>query len=109
MSVITTHRARLSLIRLEMPGSDPVHAGVLLLDPDTDRLYVRMRRDWDQIAPDEADVMELLEEDLAAKSAELGGAWLMEHLEESLSHNVTVSDSREMVVEDFDRSLGRLY
>jgi SOS-response transcriptional repressor LexA len=108
MSVVTTHRARLSLVRLEMPGSEPVPAGVLLLDPESDSLYIRLRRDWAEIAPDEADVFELLEEDLAAKAVEMGGAQLLEYLD-TLSNNITLSDSREVVVEHFDRAVGRLY
>ena len=109
MSVATTHRASLSLLQLELPGSQPVHAGVVLLDPVSDRLYLRMRRDWDDIAPEEAEVLELLEEDLAAKSAELGGARLMEYLEGSLSNTLTITDPREVMVEDFDRAVARLY
>ncbi len=72
MNGFTTHRASLSLLQLELPGTPPVHAGVLLLDPVGNKLYVRMRRDWDQIAPEEADVLELVEHDLAAKAEEFG-------------------------------------
>src|ERR1700676_3731532 len=107
MSVAATHRASLSLLQLELPGSQPVGAGVLLLDPVGNRLYVRMRRDWDELAPEEAEVLELLEEDLAAKSAELGGTRLMESLDESLSNTLTISEPREVVVEDFDRAVAR--
>ena len=109
MSVATTHRASLSLLQLELPGSPPVCAGVLLLDPVNNRLHVRMRRDWDDIAPEEAEVLGLLEGDLTAKSTDLGGARLMEVLEESLSNTLTITDPREVVVEDFDRSLARFY
>ncbi len=109
MSLATTHRARLSLLDLELPGKQPMHAGVLLLDPESDRLYVRMRRDWNEITPEEAEVLELLESDLEAKSTELGATHLMEHLEHSLSNLVRVTEPREVVVENFDRALGRLY
>ncbi len=109
MSVATTHRASLSLLQLELPGSQPVCVGVLLLDPVTNRLHLRMRRDWLEIAPEEAEVLGLLEEDLAAKSAELGATGLMEHLEESLSNTLTISDPREVIVDDFDRAIGRFY
>ena len=56
MSVAATQLARLSILQLEMPGNAPVSAGVLLEDPTNDRLYLRLRRDWDLIAPAEADV-----------------------------------------------------
>ena len=42
-----------------------MNAGVLLQDPATDRLWVRLRRDWDQFAPDEAEVLSAIEYDLA--------------------------------------------
>jgi phage repressor protein C with HTH and peptisase S24 domain len=109
MSAATTHRASLSLLQLESPGSEPVRAGVLLLDPVGNRLYARLRRDWESIAPGEAEVLELLEGDLAAKSAELGGTKLLAYLEESLSNTLTITDRREVIVEDFDRALGRFY
>jgi len=109
MPVATTHRAKLSVIRLEMPGAEPVPAGVLLLDPSTDRLYVRFRRDWDQVAPEQAEVLDLIEGDMQSKSIEFGGASLVAHLEDSLSNVVTISIAREVMVEDFDRALGRLY
>ncbi len=50
----------------------PVSAGVLLEDPANDRLYLRLRRDWDVIAPAEAGVLSELESDLAAKTQHLG-------------------------------------
>ena len=55
MAIATTQLARLSILQLEMPGNAPVSAGVLLEDPAHDRLYLRLRRDWDVIAPAEAD------------------------------------------------------
>jgi len=57
MSVVTTHRARYSILAVELPGQEPVNAGVLLEDPSTDRLWVRLRRDWHLIAPQEAEVL----------------------------------------------------
>jgi SOS-response transcriptional repressor LexA len=68
-----------------------------------------MRHDWNEIAPEEAEVLELLEADLKAKSTELGAARLMEHLEDSLSNLVRVTEPRDVVVENFERALGRLY
>ena len=109
MSVATTHRASLSLLQLELPGSQPLCAGVLLLDPVGNRLHLRMRRDWEEIAPEEAEVLGLLEEDLTTKSRELGGTRLLQHLEESLSNTLTISDPREVIVEDFDRAVARFY
>ena len=75
----------------------------------SNRLYLRMRRDWDDIAPEEAEVLGMLEEDLAAKSIDLGAAHLMEYLERSLSNTLTLTEPREVLVEDFDRAVARFY
>jgi hypothetical protein len=101
--------ARVSILELEVPGSQPVSAGVLLEDPAEDRLYLRLRRDWDQIAPEEADVLAALEDDLGLKAAEIGAARIMEYLEDTLSNLLRVSEPREVAVEDFGRALSRLY
>jgi SOS-response transcriptional repressor LexA len=117
MPVAATHRARYSLLTVHLPGRDEAVAGVLLEDPSTDRLHIRLRRDWDALvsekAPEEAseesEVLSALEHDLAAKARESGAAALLEHLENTLSNVVRISDRREIVVEDFERALGRLY
>ncbi len=109
MSLATTQLARFSLLELGLPGSAPVPAGVLLEDPTEDRLYPRLRRDWDQIAPDEADVLAALEHDLGFKAAEMGAARLLRYLEDNLSNLLRVSEPREVAVQDFDRALSRLY
>lgn len=101
--------ARLSILQLEMPGDSPVHAGVLLEDPATDRLYLRLRRDWDVIAPQEVDVLSALEMDLAAKAQELGAAQVLDDLQDTLSNTLTISLAREVIVEDFARAVPRLY
>ena len=63
-----THRARYSVLNVSLPTFEGA-AGVILEDPAADRLYVRMRRDWDQVAPDEAEVLSAIEDDLRKKIA----------------------------------------
>ena len=109
MATLTTQLARLSILQLEVPGNAPVSAGVLLEDPAHDRLYVRFRRDWDVIAPTEATLLSELESDLAAKAQDLGAARVLEQLLDTLSNTLTISDPREVMVEDFDRAVLRLY
>lgn len=109
MSVLTTHHAKYMIITLELPGADRVSAGVLLEDPATDRLWVRLRRDWDQFAPEEAEVLEAIEYDLTAKAQELGAKELLTYLEDTLSNVLRVTDRREILVDDFERALARLY
>jgi SOS-response transcriptional repressor LexA len=109
MSVLTTQHARYMLITLELPGTGPLNAGVLLEDPATDRLWIRLRRDWEEFAPEEAEVLAAMEYDLAAKAQELGAKELLRYLEDTLSNVLLVTDRREVLVDDFERALGRLY
>lgn len=101
--------ARISIVQMEMPGQKPVNAGVLLEDPAHDRLYVRFRRDWDLIAPAEAEVLSELESDLEAKAQELGASRLLKGLQDTLSNTLSISDPREVMVENFDRAVLRFY
>jgi SOS-response transcriptional repressor LexA len=109
MATLTTQLARLSILQLEMPGDTPVSAGVLLEDPANNRLYLRLRRDWDVIAPAEAEVLSELESDLAAKIQDLGAEQVLDHLQDTLSNTLTISSPREVMVEDFERAVLRLY
>jgi SOS-response transcriptional repressor LexA len=109
MSVLTTENARYMILSLELPGAGRMNAGVLLEDPATDRLWVRLRRDWDEFAPDEAEVLSAIEYDLASKAREMGATQLLRYLEDTLSNAVQVTGRREIPVEDFERALGRLY
>ena len=109
MPIAATHLARFYILHLEMPGSAPLNAGVLLEDPAQDRLHLRLRRDWDVIAPAEAAVLSELESDLAAKSHALGAARVLEQLQDTLSNLLMISEPREVMVEDLSRALPRLY
>jgi hypothetical protein len=108
-SVAGTRTARYSLLTLELPGQEPLTAGVLLEDPAADSVHIRLRRDWSQLAPEEAEVLSLLEDDLVARATQMGAAEFLAQLEDTLSNAVRVSDRRETIVEDFPRALGRLY
>jgi phage repressor protein C with HTH and peptisase S24 domain len=82
---------------------------VLLEDSEGGRLHVRLRRDWSEIAPEEAEVLGELAADLEQKAGELGARTLLEQLEDSLSNVLRISPPRETMVADFDRALARLY
>lgn len=109
MTTAVTHAARISVLQLALPGEAPVNIGVLLEDPATDRLYLRLRRDWDLIAPEEADVLSELEPDLETKASQMGAAELFQLLTGTLSNTLLLTEPREVIVDDFARSLGRFY
>jgi phage repressor protein C with HTH and peptisase S24 domain len=99
-----------SLLSADVPGHGAQTIGVLLLDPGTDSLYVRLRRDWPEIAYDEdAEVLAELEDDLALKSREMGGSGLLRYLENDASTALRVSDREAVTVRDFDKTLNELY
>jgi phage repressor protein C with HTH and peptisase S24 domain len=109
MALVATQVGRLCILQLQMPGDVPVNAGVLLEDPIHNRLYLRLRRDWDVIAPAETQVLSELEHDLASRAEELGAARVLDRLQDTLSNTLTISLPREVTVEDFDRAATRLY
>jgi len=108
-TVANTRSARYSLLTVELPGQESVTAGVLLEDPATDRVHIRLRRDWESIDPDEAEVLAFLEDDLLSQAADEGASKFFAHLEDTLSNTIRVGDRREAMVEDFPRALARLY
>ena len=107
--VLTTSEGRYAVLEAEFPGAETTAIGILLEDPSTDRLLVRLRRDWDEIAGEDAEVFELLEDDLRAKAEEMGAERLFAYLEDTLSNTLRITDRQSVLVSDFERTLNRLY
>jgi SOS-response transcriptional repressor LexA len=124
-ALLSTQSARFSILTLDLAAGEfkvtggEINVGILLEDPANDRLYIRLRRDWDRIAPEEeVEVLEALEDGLRSLAAELGAARVFDHLEDTLSNALRVSDRRETIVgaggaadseRNFERALDRLY
>ena len=109
MPAVATQSAQLYILTLEVPGAEAVNVGVVLLDPTMNALHLRLRRDWDVVATEEAEIFEALQDDLEIKSAEMGGARLLEYLTSTLSNVLRISEPREVIVENFERGLARFY
>ena len=109
MPLVSSYSATYSVLELALPGRDPEPVGVLLHEPAQDRLYLRLRRDWQEIAPEEAEVLGLLESDLETKAAEMGAERLLAYLEDVLSNVLRVGQRRAAMVEDFPHAINRLY
>ena len=58
-AALQTLTAKYAILQVELPSRDPVNIGVLLEDPQSDRLYLRLRRDLDSLT-EEADDLEVL-------------------------------------------------
>ncbi|MCL6545075.1 MAG: S24 family peptidase [Bryobacteraceae bacterium] len=103
-------KAEYAILEAALPGKPCLAAGVLLLDPWDGGLRVRLRQDWEQVdGREDAEVLSRIEEDLARRAAEGGGAALLEQLEDTLSNVLRISDRRAVVIADPDRALDRLY
>ena len=100
-----------SVVQAEIPGQGLVNLGILLEDPESDSLHLRFRRDVEYLAEEEDDqeVLEALSDDLAAKAQAMGASQLFEYLESNLSASIRVTDREEVLVENFQRALERLY
>ena len=109
-SVVGGARGNYALVMADLPGRGAETIGVLLEDSEADALYVKFRRDWDEIAaPEDAEVLQALAGDLAAQAGERGAGALLADLEDSASNAVRVSDREAVGVDDFRRTLNRLY
>lgn len=105
-----TVEGRYSILQVELPGGDLTAIGVLLEDAGSNRVHIRLRRDWDKLASDDdIEVLSGLGHDLSGKAAEMGSGEFFRHLEESLSNAIRITDREAVEVEDFDRTLNRLY
>ncbi len=107
---IQTRRGEYALLRLALPGQPEHNIGILLLDPAADRLYVRLRERFDDIAgPDDLEYLAALEEEIQSRATEMGAARFLESLEDSLSHVLRIDDREAVDVRSFRYTLDRLF
>lgn len=98
------------LLEACLPARAPRNIGVLLVDPASDRAWLRLRRRFDDLAaPEDAEVLEALEPDLRQRLAESGAALWLRWMEDSLSNVLRISERRMVAVDAFSRVLDRLY
>ncbi|HUI54944.1 MAG TPA: S24 family peptidase [Bryobacteraceae bacterium] len=98
------------LLDAALPERAAHHVGVLLLDPATDRAWVRMRQRFDDLAaPEDVEVLEALEGDIRSRVAEMGAEAFLCSLEDSLSNVLRVSERQTVAVDAFTRVLDQLF
>lgn len=98
------------LLELALPGARAEAIGVMLHEPATGQLSLRLRQDWDSFVPEEElDYATALEADLKSKSAEMGGTRLLEWLEANSSHMLRISARERVVMGRPESTLARLY
>src|SRR5689334_19412391 len=107
---IETRRAQFALLGLALPGAPEHTIGVLLLDPAGDRLFLRLRSHFDDLAgPDDLEYLAHLEDDLRARAEEMGAERFLESLEDSLSHMLRIGAREAVLVHSFQHTLERLF
>ncbi len=106
-ALLALRTGRYAVLQAEI-GNGLTPLGILLEDPESNLLYVRLRRDLETLDPDDP-VLPLLEEDLRAKGDEMGAAKFFAWAEENLSANLRTTGRQEVVGVDFDKLLARVY
>ena len=110
MGVITIREAEVLFLEVCLPGRPVQTAGVFLFDPEEDRVYYRLRRDWGEIADaEDEEVLSALADDFGIKINEMGGRAFLQYLEDSLSNVLRVSEREQTKAGDFHARLNRLY
>jgi phage repressor protein C with HTH and peptisase S24 domain len=110
ISIARRRQGSYLVLEAALPGQPPENIGILLIDTAADRGWVRLRAHFDDIAaPEDAEVLEALEADIARSLAESGAEAYLQSLEDSLSNVLRVSQRREVEVDAFSRVLDRLY
>ena len=109
-AVTANKPAKFSLLQLALPSKAVQNIGILLLDPSTDRLYKKLRSDWNTFVDSEhLDVLESLDGDFDGKITEMGGDKFLLNLEDTVSNTFRITDREDLAVSDFEAALNRLY
>ena len=98
------------LLDVVLPQRPAHHIGVFLMDPASDRAWLRMRAHYDDLAdPDDVEVLAALEEDIRNRTAEIGAEAFLASLEDSLSNVLRVGRRETVAVDAFSRVVDSLY
>jgi phage repressor protein C with HTH and peptisase S24 domain len=98
------------LLEVVLPPRPALNIGVLLIDPAADRAWLQLRQSYDELAvPEDAEVLEALEEHIRACLAETGAESYLHSLEDSLSNVLRVGERQSVAVDAFSRVIERLY
>jgi len=87
----------------------PQNAGVILLDREADKLYVKTRRDLDSFDSEEGEALAGLEQTLESSATFWGAARTLDTVETSLSWAFRATGRRHTMAADPEARLRRLY
>jgi len=98
------------LLEAHLPEQPERNIGVYLVDPATDRLWLRMRPDYQGLAaPEDIEVLAALEDDIRARATEMGAEAFLKSLEDSLSNVLRAGERQSVAVDSFSRVVDRLF
>jgi SOS-response transcriptional repressor LexA len=98
------------LLEAHLPGQPVRNIGVYLMDTASGRLWLRMRQEYEGLAPEEdVEVLEALEEDIRERASEMGTEAFLKALEDCLSNVVRVGERQTVAVDAFSRVADRLF
>ncbi|WP_031498790.1 S24 family peptidase [Bryobacter aggregatus] len=99
-----------SLLSVALPGRPEEPAGVLLYDPASESMGVKLRRDWHHLAePEDAEILAGIESHLKQLSREMGAARCLAFLEDTLSNTLRLGERNEVSSSQLDFTLHQLY
>jgi len=104
-----TCRGVYAVLQAALPGQPPRNIGIYLADLAAGKPWIRMFPVYDFAGPDEAEVLELLEEDIRRHASRMGAIAFLDWLEDTLSNLLRVSDRKTVPVDSFARVLEQLY
>jgi len=108
-SILVPKTAVCAYLQVALPGHPIQNAGVLLLDPETGELHFKLRRDWDAIAPEDADILAELADDIRKMVSKMGGNAFLAYAESTLSNILRISERESVVAANLPARLERLY
>ena len=97
------------VLQAALPGQAPRNIGIYLADPAGGKPWIRMFPVYDFAGSEEAEVFELLEEDIRSHASRMGAIAFLDGLEDTLSSLLRISDRQTVPVDSFARVLERLY
>lgn len=98
------------IFRANLPGRDLRNIGVLLHDPSEGRLKLCLLTDFRDLADEEdAEVLELLDAELASRAEEMGAGGFLAWLEDTASNVLQLSERKPVQVGDFEATLEQLF
>jgi SOS-response transcriptional repressor LexA len=98
-----------TVLQADLPGALSENIGVLLVD-DAGAAHLKFRRDLRLLADeDDAEYLELIEQDLRVKALEFGGASLLAWLGDNVSNAIRMSDPEETAITWPEADVRRLY